>query len=343
MKKIFALIVLLISVAAIAGPVVIGNGGNAIKIDDNYYLLDLAEQGIAEEPHFSDSSSRFFFQYFRSRTMASPNRLPADTLDLFSQKMAEIADLDPVYAEALMTGFENVRWMFINYRLNDIPVDSIIAGPYYQVAARTNDVILIDTLYWQQMNLANRVALLFHELNYIVIYPKKDAGSPTLTKSPLKARLQTGYLFTENLEHINPVEFSNRIRYYFPSRFAAQLDQLAFYPFVYKLNNGSERMAFNPFIRINGTIEGQRLAKLTKKTFIDSLCVNKPFDLKTADIVGIVVKQDVFNGDNNSQDVTTYEDTTIPGYIFTRENDENCTAAAERLFQEINLKLPGLF
>lgn len=343
MKKIFSLFVLIISVAAFAGPVVIGNGGNAIKIDDKYYLLDLAEQGIAENPHFSTTSSHFFYQYFRTRTMASSNRMPIDTVDLFSLKMAEIAELDPVYAEALMTGFENVRWMFIKYRLNDIPVDSIIAGPYYQVAARTNDVILIDTLFWQQMNLANRVALLLHELNYLVIYPKKEAGSTKIAKSPLKARLQTGYLFTENLAHIDAVEFSNRIRFYFPSRFAPPFAQLAFYPFVFNTENGSQRMAFNPYIRINGNIQGQRLAKISQKTFIDSICADKSFELKTAEIIGIVVKQDVFSGDNNTQDVTTYQDTEIPGYSFRRLSGESCTMAAERLFSEINKQLPGLF
>ncbi len=104
--KLFVFLTLLASsLICQAGPVHIGNGGNAIKIGDQYYLLDLAEQGIAQDPNFKAVFSKTLHRYFLNRVMNYPNRVPAITLDLFCQKLAEIAELDPVYAESLTTAF----------------------------------------------------------------------------------------------------------------------------------------------------------------------------------------------------------------------------------------------
>lgn len=346
MKNFILFAVLTFSFIAQAGPVFIGNGGNAIKIGDMFYVLDLAEQGIAEEPNFKEPINDYFYQYFTSRVRGYPNRIPATTLDLFCVKLAEIAELDPVYAEALVTAFENVRWMFINYRLTDIPVESIIAGPYFQVAARTNDVVLFDNLFWAQMDEKNHVALIFHELNYILIHPQMSSsdGKPRLEKSAFKARLQNGYLFTSNLEFIDPVEFSKRIDLLFPSRFDYKLDQLVFYPFMYKTKSGADRMAFNPFLFINGTIPGPRIASMTIDSLKDHVCNSQNFyELATVELAGISVKQDVFNGDNNSQDSTSYVETRIPNFMFNRQKNESCNVAVERLFNEVSAVLPGVF
>lgn len=343
MKFFVLLTTLLASLAVFAGPVHVGNGGNAIKIADTYYLLDLAEQGIAEEPVFKAVANKFFYNYFQARTLNSASRMSQATLDLFSKKLAEIAELDPVYAEALITAFENVRWMFVNYRLSDIPVESIIAGPYYQVAARTNDVILIDLMYWYQMNEENRVALLLHELNYILIIPKKEIGSPKFEKSAIKSRLHTGYLFTQNIQTISPMDFSKRIQIWFPSRLANKFDQLVFYPFTYKTNNEPDKMAFDPYIQINGNIPGPRLANMGFEHFKYSLCIDAAFDLRTVELMAIMVEQDVFDGDNNSQDVTTFVDNRIPNFRFIRLPGEKCNDAAERLYNEISAFIPGVF
>lgn len=343
MKNFILFAVLSFTLITHAGPVFIGNGGNAIKIGDNFFVLDLAEQGIAEDPNFKQPVSKFYYQYFWSRVYNYPSRMSNPTLQLFCEKLAEIAELDPVYAEALLTAFENVRWMFINYRLTDIPVESIIAGPYFQAAARTNDVVLFDNLFWNQMDEKNRVALIFHELNYILIQPQKAIGKPGLEKSAFKARLQNGYLFTQNLEIIDPIEFSKRIDLLFPSRFDRELDELTFFPFTYKIKTGSERMAFNPYVLINGSIPGPRLADVSFSYFQQYLCEQTRFELQTAEIVGMTVKQDVFNGDNNSQDSTSYVDTNVPTFAFNRLQNESCSNVAERLFNEINAYIPGVF
>lgn len=344
MKGFVLLTTLMISLSAFAGPVHIGNGGNAIKIDNKYYLLDLAEQGIAEDPGFKPVHNQFYYDYFHTRTANYANRTLESTLELFSDKLSEIAELDPVYAEALVTAFENVRWMFVNYRLNDIPVDSIIAGPYYQIAARTNEVILIDLLYWSQMNEKNRVALLFHELNYILIYPKKDVGNPKLEKSALQSRLHTGYLFTQNFQKISSIEFSKRIQYWFPSRFANKFDELFFFSFAYNETDKKTRLAFNPYILINGQLPGPRIANMSFEQFRYNICENNGyFELKTVELMAAKVKQDIYDGDNNSQDVTTFVDSKIPGFYFNRLPGEICDTAAIRLYNEIGNFLPGVF
>lgn len=345
MKNFILFAVLSFTLITHAGPVFIGNGGNAIKIGDKFFVLDLAEQGIAEEPNFKKIINKSYYQYFWSRVYNYQSRIPNQTLQLVCEKLAEIAELDPVYAEALVTAFENVRWMFVNYRLTYIPVESIIAGPYFQVAARTNDVVLFDNLFWALMDEKNHVALIFHELNYILIQPQKAIGKPGLEKSPFKARLQNGYLFTQNLEFIEPDDFSKRIDLLFPSRFDHELDQLQFFPFTYTQKNGTPKMAFNPYLFINGAIAGPRLANVTYAYFQQFLCEknNFGFDLQTAEIVGITVKQDVFNGDNNSQDGTSYVETKIPAFMFNRLPNESCSNAAERLFREINAFIPGVF
>ena len=343
MKLLFFLLILSTSLFCNAGPVFIGNGGNAIKIDNKFYLLDLAEQGLAQEPNFKLIVSKHYVNYFSNRIHAYPNRVPASTLDLFSQKLAEIAELDPVYAEALITAFENTRWMFIDYRLNDIPLESIIAGPYYQVAARTNDVILIDRLYWDQMDERNHVALLIHELNYILIEPQPISVAPGLEKSAFRSRLQTGYLFTQNLESIDPEAFSKRIDPLFPSRFDTDLAQLYFYPFFFKLNKSPHRMAFNPSLLINGMVPGPHIANMTLSYFQFTLCEENAFEFKSVELVATVIHQEIFNGDNNSQDSTSYIETRIPNFLFTRKSSASCKNEAERLYKDINAYLPGLF
>lgn len=342
MKLFIFSVILLSSSLSFAGPVVIGNGGNAIKIENKFYLLDLAEQGIAQEPNFKANYNQFFHNYFLTRAMNYPNRFLGTTLDLFSQKLAELAELDPVYAEALITAFENTRWMFVNYRLNDIPVDSIIAGPYYQVAARTNDVILFDNIYWDNMDEKNRVALIIHELNYILIQPQTVVETAAL-KSAFKSRLQTGYLFTQNLEAIEPEAFSKRIDALFPSRFDPKLAQIDFYPFFFKSSKGQERIAFNPYLLLNGLLPGPRLARTSLDYFIYNLCEQNAFEFKSAEIVGITIQQDIFNGDNNSQDSTSYVETRVPNFIFTRKSSKSCKAEAERLYKDIGAYLPGVF
>jgi len=343
MKNFILFAVLTFTLITHAGPVFIGNGGNAIKIGNQYFVLDLAEQGIAEEPNFKQPVNKFYYQYFWSRVISYPTRIPHQTLQLVCEKLAEIAELDPVYAEALVTAFENVRWKFINYRLTDIPVESIIAGPYFQAAARTNDVVLLDNLFWNQMDEKNHVALIFHELNYILIQPQKSAGKPGFEKSAFKARLQNGYLFTQNLETIDPLEFSKRIDLLFPSRLNHILDQPSFFSFTYKMKTGSERMAFNPSLLINGSIPGPRLANASYSHVQQFLCEHNDFNLQSAEIVGITLEQDVFNGDNNSQDSTAYVETKIPTFLFNRLQNESCSNAVERLFTEINTYIPGVF
>lgn len=330
-----------ISMTAFAGPVHIGNGGNAIKILDKLYLLDLAEQGIAENPVFKDTVQQPYYEYFRARTNSN-STIPSAILELFSHKLAEIAELDPVYAEALVTAFENVRWTFINYRLNDIPVDSIVAGPYYQIASRTNDIILIDLFYWQQLNPANRVALLIHELNYILIYPQKNNETAEFEKSAFKSRLQTGYLFSQKFQLIDSVSFSKRIQLLFPSRYTTKINHNTFFPFTFKTYENS-RMGFNPYLLINGDIPSSSLANVTAEHFKSNLCLDKDRGFRSLEVMAKVVNQDIYNGDNNSQDVTTFIDYKIPNFTVTRLPNETCNNAAERAYNEINQLIPGLF
>lgn len=343
MKVFVLLTTLLASLFSFAGPVHVGNGGHAIKMSDQYYLLDLAEQGIAEEPVFKASVNPLFYNYFRSRAISALSPVPKATLDLFSKKLAEIAELDPVYAEALITAYENVRWSFVNYRLKDIPVDSIVAGPYYQIAARTNDVILIDTMYWYPMNEENRVALLLHELNYILIFPKIESGLTTPEKSAIKARLHTGYLFTQNIQTMSPIDFSKRIQIWFPSRLSQIFNQLVFFPFMFKNENAADRMAFSPYVLVNGNIPGPRIASMGFESFKYEMCNNKMYTLNTVELMAVMVEQDVFNGENNTQDVTTFIDKRVPNFQFIRLLDENCDTAAERLYNQINAFIPGVF
>lgn len=343
MKVFVLLTTLLVSLVTFAGPVHVGNGGNAIKISDQYYLLDLAEQGIAESPVFKTTRNMFYYNYFMARISKSQNRVLESTFELFSAKLAEIAERDPVYAEALVTAFENVRWMFINYRLSDIPVESVIAGPYYQIAARSNDVILIDLLYWYPMNKENRVALLLHELDYILIIPKKSIGSPLIEKSAVKSRQHTGYLFTQEFQEISASDFSKRIQIWFPSRYASKFSELFFFPFTYQDKDQGTKMAFNPYVVINGVLPGPRFANMGLDIFKYNICENNSVEIKTVNISAVKVKQDIYDGDNNSQDVTNLEDENIPGFNFKRLPNESCNTTATRLYNEINHFMPGVF
>jgi hypothetical protein len=143
--KFLAILILFFTCIKIsAGPIIIGNGGNSVFIDGKMYLLDLVENASAFDPQFSNLTK----PYFENQVEQHLALFDPHVRQLVIQKLSELSDLDSVYAETLLRAMSAIHWKFVNYRLDSIPVESAVAGKKFQVAIRTDEVILIDIHYF---------------------------------------------------------------------------------------------------------------------------------------------------------------------------------------------------
>lgn len=209
---------LLVCKSGFAGVNIIGNGGHGVYINNQLHLLDLAEQANPENLFFKKPTllNQEVYRAYQQRLADKFSFLFVDKIiDLGAQKMTELAELDAVYAAALMKTFEKLQWKLINKRLSVIPVETAINAPTLQIALRVDDVVLIDILYWQELPVEEQLALIFHEANYILIKP--IPSEKQFVKDTMRARKLTGYIFSQAMQNQTPALFAPQIYPLFPS------------------------------------------------------------------------------------------------------------------------------
>lgn len=193
-----------------------GNGGDGILIKGKLYLLDLVEAGIEENPYFdSNVLVEAYFKKGIDEALAAssfPNQL-------IISKLSEVSKIDPIFARNILFAIQNFRWSLVSSELINIPdEDSVLpTKDMRQLAIRKDRSILIDRLLWNQLDTANKVALIFHEAIYAIQVPEADpAVKGTFRQSSSIARQLTSYLFTELLKKkgIKGLNAAGMNRYY---------------------------------------------------------------------------------------------------------------------------------
>lgn len=321
-----------------AGPNVVGNGGNGVFIDNQFYLLDLVEADSHKKPFIKDSGSSYF--YNRLKFALSEFQDPALVL-LTAKKITELGNLDLHYTEALLRAIEAVRWNLVDYPLTLIPVFTPVAADLYQIAIRTSDNILIDRRLWNLLTPENRMALLIHEANYIIIRPgtsvlQTDADDQ---KSAFQSRLLTGYVFSNSMAGEYRDSFARRLNPLFPSllstvngeKIYAIYKTKAFSPFAVE-----EVITLNPFLEIKfkSTVTKLTLNLLTVEDLIVAICNQQDLP-KSVELQTHVLHLELYKGDNNTQDYLTYYPAKDEGFPSFSPAQNNCAAQVTNLYAEL--------
>lgn len=334
-KTIF--IVLFLSLNSVfAGPSVIGNGGNGVFINDKLYVLDLVEASSHESPYFRDNSLKFYYQRVKNALAIFNDQ---NIVDLVSRKVTEVAGLDLIYTEALLKGFESVRWTLVDYRLVLIPVVSPVALMQHQIALRTNDMILIDRYYWNQLTPEHRAALLLHEINFILIRPTPTDNDTDLQKSAFQSRHLTGYMFSASMPAERPATFIRRLEPLFPSQHMLINNETIFA--IYKTNTMSifgeqESLTTNPFLEVNymNRKENLSLRLMTEEKLKIALCQKKEIP-QYIQLNTHAMNLELYKGDNNRQDYLSFIPSIDLNFDLTYPQKTTCNEQVTDLFKRL--------
>lgn len=327
---------LLSAVAVFAGPSVIGNGGNGVFLENKLYVLDLVEADSHTKPFIKESASQYYYNRLKYALHAFQD--PA-LVSLVARKITELGSLDLIYTEALLRTFEAVRWNLVDYRLTLMPVITPVAADLHQIAIRTSDNILIDLYYWNLLNPEHRMALLFHEVNFILIRPSSTADDDDLQKSGFQSRLLTGYIFSNSMANEYGPSFSRRLFPLFPSKLIAINGEEVFS--VYKTKAYSafaieDVITANPYLEIifkEAKIK-MNLFKANQDDVITAIC--KQTELP--DLVQLsthIMHMELYKGDNNSQDYLSFYPALDEAFPAIKPLKDTCVQQATKLHHDL--------
>lgn len=202
LKRLLApiLMTVLTNIAA-AGPGVTG-GGDAVKVGNKYFLLDLVEAGVEHNPQI-ERDIQVNQKHFERLKTALSDEFPHL---MIAKKLAEVSRVNRILAITILKTIESYQWRLVNRSLIDIIDENtdlkIPRKDLYQLAARKNVSILIDRNLWSQIDDAHRTALVFHEALYALNEPRNTGksfapGFPIKTQASEEAREINGFLFSE--------------------------------------------------------------------------------------------------------------------------------------------------
>jgi hypothetical protein len=166
----------------------IGNGGVGIMENGKLYMLDLFEYSVHDRPVFGIEPVVHWLPKKIEQLFPGLN-LSRNVQDRFAQKLSDVMRKDYYFGQTMMVAIENLDWRLVNsglVRLND---DQAAMNPnnLVQIAIRQKFVVFIDRDKWQMLNDDNKVALLIHEVLYVL----------TENQNAIDARNVTGALFTQ--------------------------------------------------------------------------------------------------------------------------------------------------
>lgn len=328
--------ILLTALTAFSGPSVIGNGGNGVFLENKFYVLDLVEADSHTLPYIKDSASSYY--YNRLKYALHTFKDPA-LVELVSRKIMELGSLDLIYTEALIRTFEAIRWNLVEYRLTLMPVVTPVAAELHQIAIRTSDNILIDRYYWNLLTPAHRMALLFHEANFILIRPSSTTDSDDLQKSAFQSRLLTGYIFSNSMANEYRTSFPRRLFPLFPSVLGKINGEKIFS--IYKTKAYSafaieEVITANPYLEIifKKSKTKMNLAQVTQDAVIMAICRQK----ELPEIVQLhthVMHLELYKGDNNSQDYLSFYPAVDEVFPTLKPLQSTCVQQATKLHHDL--------
>ena len=324
-----------------AGPSIIGNGGNGIFMNGKLCLLDLAENATCSNPQFQPSYDHSIARKI-SDIFGFLNEPQVEKL--LTNKLSEISYIDKVFAESVLEVFNQLKWTFVDHRLTVIPTYSLLAGEIFQMAIRSNDAVLIDRLYWNQLDNQNKVALLIHEANFILASPEEFADG-SIQKSPIRSRQLTGYLFSKDFLKESAATFSARLFNYFPSQMMGIPDKPMYYYYSALLPSPAgdvTKTLFNPYLILfrEDTSTTLDLHALTKEKFEERLCGDQMPDL--IQLGGHTLKLELYQGQNNYQEYVKFEDVIDVNFWYIGLEAEQCKQQVHGLVKDLRKYLIGL-
>ena len=162
----------------------VGNGGGGVLIGGRYYLLDLVEAGIEQNvdldlqkyetliKSWNNDNTREVRKVFYNLTLDGP---------LADQKVSEgvlalLLRFRPMEALAIIGGIQTYSWNMVNFELQSLDNENSSLDlkklQMVQIAIRRDRSILINKAIYDEMDTANRVALIFHEILYAFLIPE---------------------------------------------------------------------------------------------------------------------------------------------------------------------------
>ncbi len=168
------------------------------------------------------------------------------------------------------------------------------------MAIRTNEVVLIDQIYWTELSDIQKVALLFHEALYTLIEPLNGS------KSVYKARSLNGFIFSKLLAKETKETFSKRLHPLFPS----EIKYPVAYHYITETQIHEITSVINPFMLISDPkrpaterfyiTEKMNLMNPDQnhKAITDAICSGTELNIKLG---AHTLVQFLDQGDNNSQ------------------------------------------
>lgn len=327
---------LLLVQSVFAGPNVIGNGGNGVFLENKFYVLDLVEADSHNQPFIKESSSNYYFE--RLKYALNEFQDPA-LVFLVSRKIMELGSLDLIYTEALLRTFEAVRWNLVDYRLTLMPVTTPVAAEQHQIAIRTNDNILIDRYYWNLLNPEHRMALLFHEANFILIRPSIITNDDDLQKSAFQSRLLTGYTFSDSMANEYRGSFSRRLHPLFPSLLGQINGEEIFAVYRTKAFSAfavEDVLTANPYLEIvfkNSKIKFGLFAA-SQEDVTSAICQQTDLPVSVR-LYTHITHLELYKGDNNAQDYLTFYPALDENFPELKPVISTCVQQTTKMYRDL--------
>lgn len=320
-----------------AGPSVIGNGGNGVFLENKFYVLDLVEADSHIKPYIKDVSvSDFYFN--RLKYALNEFQDPA-LVTLVAKKIMELGAFDLIYTEALLRTFEAVRWNLVDYRLTLIPVETPVAAELQQIAIRTSDNILIDRYYWNLLTPEHRMALLFHEANFILIRPSSVANDDDFQKSAFQSRLLTGYIYSNSMANEYGSSFSRRLHPLFPSRLGQINGEEIFSVYRTKAFSAfavEDVLTANPYLEITykKTKVKKSLFKANQEDVVAVICQQQELP-DSVRLYTHITHLELYKGDNNTQDYLAFYPALDDGFPELKPAKDTCVQQTTKMYRDL--------
>ncbi len=180
-----------------------GNGGKGVMVEGKLYLFDLVEAGVEKDPYFDPSvtdTQAMQDEIVQNVTFAKDPSFP---VALVAQKLVEVMRNDFVIGALMLKTLELYQWRLVDLDLmplNDHRQDvKAEAKDLIQLARRETRSILISRNAWNMLDLANRTALIFHEIIYAFATPQKTPMG-TFIQDIGMVQENVGFLFSEDMK-----------------------------------------------------------------------------------------------------------------------------------------------
>lgn len=200
------------SAHALVSDTTIGNGGDVVNVLGGngwqFYLLDLYETGVAENPYFDDSLEVPADIRERVKKVFGDS----GTASLLGRKIAEITARDSLLGSSLLRTLELLRWKTVDYKLINVPDEgTVYDGELFQAAIRQGATIFLQRGLWDNMaDDKQRAALILHELIYALYKPEVLKEGQKVQRS-YRVREINSYFFDESWKRNSAEEFYRTI------------------------------------------------------------------------------------------------------------------------------------